>query len=55
MLLSAYFWYVLLAMFGAVVTALGVGLEYGVGHGLIAFGVCSLIGSEIIRKGMTRA
>jgi hypothetical protein len=52
---SAYFWYALLSITGAVLLSSGVGIEYGIGHGLIAFGVLSVAASELVRRGMTRA
>lgn len=52
---SAYFWYALLAVAGACVLATGTALEYGLGHGLIVFGVLSVAASEMVRRGMMRA
>jgi hypothetical protein len=54
-LVSAYFWYVLLALFGASVLSVGVAIRYGLGHGLIALGALSIIASEMVRQGMRRA
>jgi hypothetical protein len=53
-LVSAYFWYVLLATVGAFAVACGVSLQFGVGYGFIAFGVLCVLGSEVVRGGMIR-
>lgn len=52
--LSAPFWYVLLSVSGVCATSLGVAVQFGAGYGLMAFGVLSLIGSELIRRGLAR-
>lgn len=52
---SAYFWYVLLAASGALMMSVGVCLRYGLGAALVVLGVMAVAGSEIIRRGMTRA
>jgi hypothetical protein len=53
-LISAYFWYAMLATIGAFAVACGVSLQFGVGYGLIAFGVLCVLGSEVVRGGMIR-
>ena len=53
-LVAALFWYVLLVVVGASCMAVGVSLVFGVGYGLIAFGTLVILGSEIVRAGMTR-
>jgi hypothetical protein len=52
---TALFWYVLLAVLGIAAVAVGVGLEFGLGYGLLALGVLCLVGSEVVRSGMRRA
>mgnify|MGYP003578263117 CR=1 FL=1 len=54
LLISAYFWYVLLAVSGSCILSAGVTISYGIGYGLIAFGALSILGSEVLRRGMTR-
>lgn len=52
---AAFFWYALLSVIGALVLSIGVAWQYGIGHGLIAFGGLCVVGAEVVRQGMIRA
>ena len=54
-LLDAVFWYLVLAVGGPLLIALGIGLQFGIGFAAIALGVLMVVGSEIVRNGMRRA
>lgn len=51
---SALFWYVALAVGGASALSYGVSLQFGSGYGLMSAGILSLVGSELVRSGLTR-
>lgn len=50
---SAPFWFVVLSMSGVGATSVGLGLQYGLGHGLLGFGVICLGAAELVRRGMS--
>jgi hypothetical protein len=55
LLISAFFWFALLAVSGIALTATGVAVQFGLGYGLITAGVLVLVGAEVVRSGMIRA
>lgn len=55
MLASATLWYFLLALSGVLTLSYGVAIQFGRGYGLIAFGAIAILGSEAIRRGLSRA
>jgi hypothetical protein len=54
-LASALFWLLFLAAVGISATSVGVGMQYGAGHGLVALGLLCLGASELVRRGMMSA
>ena len=51
-MLSAFFWYILLAAGGALLVARGVAVQYGGGPGMMTLGALAILGSEILRNGL---
>jgi hypothetical protein len=55
LLVTAVFWYLLLASAGVAAASTGVAVQFGNGYGLITFGALCICGSEMVRTGMRRA
>lgn len=53
-LLSALFWFICLALGGAIILAVGVAIRFGLGSGLIAFGAFCLVGAGVVLGGLRR-
>lgn len=51
-LLSALFWFICLALSGAVILAVGVTIQFGLGSGLMAFGAFCVVGAGVILGGL---
>lgn len=54
LLISALFWFVLLAVMGSLLLAIGTSVIAGIGYGVCVLGALCLIGSGVVLTGLRR-